>query len=357
MLTVLECLATCVKTPKSLSKADIPHTGAMELIDQASKSTLQRFMEDHVTQTIRERDEYAKEKIRAIKKGETLVDMTREVENINILEAWTGDIWRAFVTWSEKNGKDYATFIDNPKKFAIELGKQKEKWGIANKKKKVPGTRLNDTWWTINIKEFCEKVGMEVEDADIKDLIAEEEKVEESEKRREEELKKMEAKKGGNKTLESFAENEEWEDGTRAPLLYDDQIPDLWLEVNTFVSSLYIVNRAVRRWWLSRKVREDNIEEGDAVLPDKDVSAFNEEQRRLLDQTVMQDLSSCTNEEETELPEQEFARKQMLELKKKTENKCQPKRCSIPPSFEEHLRAKGLRPDVKSDEPCHISSQ
>ena len=98
-----------VKTPKSLSKADIPHTEAMELIDEASKTPLQRFMEDHVLSTIQSRDEHTKEKARARLEGRTFFEMSREVKNDNLIEKWTDDLWKAFELWGDKSCKEYST--------------------------------------------------------------------------------------------------------------------------------------------------------------------------------------------------------------------------------------------------------
>ena len=48
-------------------------------------------------------------------------------------------------------------------------------------------------------------------------------------------------------------ETESWEGEDREPLLYEDEIPDLWVEANRFVNSLYTVNLAMRRWWAAKK--------------------------------------------------------------------------------------------------------
>ena len=101
----------------------------MELIDQASKTPLQRFMEDYVLSTIQLRDEYKKDKAKARMEGKTVFEMSREVDNENLIETWTDDLWKAFELWGEKSCKDYLTYYDNKFKFATGLGKNEGKVG------------------------------------------------------------------------------------------------------------------------------------------------------------------------------------------------------------------------------------
>ena len=142
----------------------------------------------------------------------------------------------------------------------------KGKWGVTKRVRKIPGTRVNDTWWTVNIILFCERVGLDIEDMSVEEMVKEDMEIEERSKTIKEQ------KKNGNKGLDDWArareketnkgaEVEDWEEDDRDPLFYDDSISDLWLEANKFVDSLYTVNRAVRKWWMERKDREEEDRE------------------------------------------------------------------------------------------------
>jgi hypothetical protein len=339
-----------VKTPKSLSKADIPHTEAMELIDEASKTPLQRFMEEHVLSTIQSRDEYKKEKARARLEGRKFFEMSREVENDNLIEAWTDDLWKAFELWREKSCKDYLTYYDNKFKFATGLGKMKGKWGVTKRVRKIPGTRVNDTWWTINIILFCERVGLDIEDMSVEEMVKEDMEIEERSKTIEEQ------KKHGNKGLDYWArareketkegaEVEDWEEDARDPLSYDDSISDLWLEANKFVDSLYTVNRAVRKWWMERKEREEEDREEE----DREETVHGPTETAPPQnggfQSIMRDLASKRKCDEHENPKLLAARQKQIELKRvreEAEQRDLKKTKALPSLFEERLAAKGI---------------
>ena len=67
----------------------------------------------------------------------------------------------------------------------------------------------------------------------------------------------------GTRGLDAGIERSEGcEDETRAPLDYEEAIPDLWLEANKFVDALYLVNRAVRSWWAKHKAGADDARNG-----------------------------------------------------------------------------------------------
>ena len=324
-----------VKTPKSLSKADIPHTEAMELIEQASKPPLQRFLEDHVLDTIRSRDEYKKEKLLARSRGRPMIEMGKEVTDDNLIEAWTNDLWREFERWGERSCKDYLTYVENRFKFATELGKAKDKWGIVSRKKKLPGTRVNDRIWTIDIRLFCERVGLDIENTSIEEMVREdagrEAHMKVVEKQKREGHQGIDAWIDEEQIQQDVADREDCDELKREPPSADDSIPDLWLEANKFVDSLYTVNRAVRRWWAARK---EDKEEDALPTPRRDDDALSM-------------LGGITEREEVELPEQRSAREAQAELNQKRSirqrDDVESKRARrLPSLFVERLREKGI---------------
>ena len=195
-------------------------------------------------------------------------------------------------------------------------------------------------WWAINIQLFCERVGLDIEDMSVEQMVKEDMEIEARSKTVEEQ------KKNGNKSLDDWMRPreketkegvgiEDWEEDDRDPLSYDDSISDLWLEANTFVDSLYTVNRAVRKWWMERKDRqEEDREEYEKKTTPPQNDGF---------QLVIRDLASERKCDEDENPKLLAARQKQIELKRKREEvgKRDLKQTKALPSlFEERLAEK-----------------